>query len=83
MRSRFYKVYYTHKGCRHVKPTLSILQLQVTSCQMSVDQSRLPTAQTSQNTLQSTKRQTEQERKYSFSSLLSPTCESYVLVLTR
>lgn len=45
-----------------MKPTLSILQLQVTSCQVSVDQSGFPTAQTSQNTLQNTNTQTE--RKY-------------------
>lgn len=34
-----------------MRPTLRILKLQVTSSQMSVDQSRLPTAHTTQNTL--------------------------------
>lgn len=34
-----------------MRPTLRILELQVTSSQMSVDQSRLPTAHTTQNTL--------------------------------
>ncbi len=55
----------TQQGRRwgHAKPTLSVLQLQVTSCQVSVNQSWLPTAQSSQNTLQGTNAHTHRERE--------------------